>query len=100
MPELPEVETVRRELEPWLVGRTIVKAERVDAPAGPKYHHLERSAGQTIRAVGRRGKFLILSLSRGDELIVHLGMTGILSPKPFSKHTQMRFRLSQRINPI
>ncbi len=78
MPELPEVETVRRELAPWLGGRTVLAAERL-APPGPKYRDLERSVGQTICAVTRRGKFLVLPLSRGDELIVHLGMTGVVS---------------------
>ena len=96
MPELPEVETVRRELEPWLTGRTIVAAERVDAPAGPKYANLARAAGQRIGGVGRRGKFLILPLSRGDELIVHLGMTGIVSPERPGQHVRVHLRLSGR----
>ena len=63
MPELPEVETVRRELEPWLVGRVIRLAARVDAPPGPKYARLEEAGGQTVQEVNRRGKFLILPLS-------------------------------------
>ncbi|HKI58734.1 MAG TPA: bifunctional DNA-formamidopyrimidine glycosylase/DNA-(apurinic or apyrimidinic site) lyase [Trueperaceae bacterium] len=78
MPELPEVETVRRELAPWLTGRTVLAAERL-APPGPKYRDLERSVGQTIERVERRGKFLILPLSGGDEMILHLGMTGVVS---------------------
>lgn len=83
MPELPEVETVRRELEPWLASRRIRKARRADAPAGPKYANLERADGQRIEAVTRRGKFLILPLSGGDELIIHLGMTGrVLDTRP------------------
>jgi formamidopyrimidine-DNA glycosylase len=99
MPELPEVETVRRELEPWLVGRTIIKAERLDAPPGPKYVGLERAAGQDILAVNRRGKFMILPLSAGDELIIHLGMTGIISPKPFAKHVRAKLTLNKGNNP-
>ena len=79
MPELPEVETVRTELDPWLTGATIVAAKRANAPAGPKYRDLDRAAGQRIMAVTRRGKFLIMPLSDGDELIVHLGMTGQIS---------------------
>jgi len=87
MPELPEVETVRRELEPWLTGRTIRTARREDAPKGPKYAHLEDADGQTIEAVTRRGKWLILPLSGGDELVIHLGMTGIVTPeRPGSHH--------------
>lgn len=95
MPELPEVETVRRELEPWLVGRTILKAERVDAPDNNKYANLERAAGQKILAVKRRGKFMILPLSKGDELIIHLGMTGLISAKPFEKHVRARLTLNK-----
>jgi formamidopyrimidine-DNA glycosylase len=99
IPELPEVETVRRELVPWLVGRTVIAVERVDAPPGPKTADLERAVGQRIEAVDRRGKFLLLPLRRigsaapGDELVVHLGMTGVLSPHPPKAHLRLRLRL-------
>ena len=99
IPELPEVETVRRELEPWLTGRTILSAELLEALPGPKYAGLERAAGQEILAVKRRGKFLLLPLSAGDDLVVHLGMTGIISPEPFAKHTRVRLELSPGPNP-
>lgn len=94
MPELPEVETVRRELEPWLTRRTIVRARRADAPAGPKYADLERADGQRIEAVTRRGKFLLLPLSRGDELVIHLGMTGIVSHTAPPAHLRVVVQLS------
>jgi formamidopyrimidine-DNA glycosylase len=94
VPELPEVETVRRELEPWLTHRTIVRARRADAPAGPKYAALERADGQRIQAVNRRGKFLLLPLSGGDELVIHLGMTGIVSPRPPIDHLRVVVELS------
>ncbi len=93
MPELPEVETVRRELAPWLTGRRILSAGRVAAPVGPKYARLERAVGQRIVAVLRRGKFLILPLSGGDELVIHLGMTGVLSPEPPPDHERVRLVL-------
>jgi formamidopyrimidine-DNA glycosylase len=99
VPELPEVETVRRELEPWLTGRSIIKAERVDAPEGKKYVNLERAAGQKILGVNRSGKFLILPLDAGDELIIHLGMTGIISPEPFDKHVRAKLTLNEGKNP-
>jgi len=100
IPELPEVETVRRELEPWLTGRTVLSAERVDAPPGPKYAGLERLPGHRIEAVTRRGKFLIVPL-RGPatmgagaavdaELIVHLGMTGVVRRTPPPGHLRVR----------
>jgi formamidopyrimidine-DNA glycosylase len=98
MPELPEVETVRRELGLWLTGRTIVKAERVDAPEGKKYANLERASGQKILSVNRRGKFMILPLDNNDELIIHLGMTGIISPQPFEKHVRAKLTLAASEN--
>lgn len=85
MPELPEVETVRRELEPWLSGRTVVVVRKVDA-AGPKYARLERARGRRIAAVRRRGKFLLLPLSGGEELVIHLGMTGKLATERPAEH--------------
>lgn len=97
MPELPEVETVRRELAPWLRGRTVLAAERL-APAGPKYRDLPRAVGQTIEDVQRRGKFLLMPLSGGDELVLHLGMTGVVAPTPpegaQAGHVRVRLRLS------
>lgn len=90
MPELPEVETVRRELEPWLEHAIVSHAALVDAPEGKKYANLSRCIGQTIEAVQRRGKFLILPLSEGDELIIHLGMTGIITPKLPAKHLRVK----------
>ncbi|MCA9514968.1 MAG: bifunctional DNA-formamidopyrimidine glycosylase/DNA-(apurinic or apyrimidinic site) lyase [Myxococcales bacterium] len=93
MPELPEVETVRRELEPWLAGRRIVRARRGDAPPGPKYRDLERADGREILAVTRRGKFLVLPLDGGDELVIHLGMTGTLTPVPPADHLRVRVTL-------
>lgn len=96
MPELPEVETVRRELEPWLEGRTIRRARRADAPPGPKYAGLERADGQRIEGVRRRGKFLLLPLSGGDELIVHLGMTGRISAERPEDHVRVVLDLSGR----
>ena len=96
MPELPEVETVRRELQPWLTSRTIRQARRADAPPGPKYANLERADGQRIEAVRRRGKFLVLPLSAGDELIIHLGMTGRISAERPPTHVRVEVELSGR----
>ena len=75
MPELPEVETIRRALEPALVGRTIVEAGSF---ASAKFNDARLADGATIAAVQRRGKYLIMPLDTGSELIVHLGMTGVL----------------------
>ncbi len=76
MPELPEVETLRRELDPLVTGRTIVEA---GSHWSAKFTPATDTVGATITGAARRGKFLILPLSDQRDLIVHLGMTGTLS---------------------
>ena len=85
MPELPEVETVRRQLEPEVVGRTIDRAEVLDErwsrPVRP--HALERRlAGRRITSVGRRGKYLLVGLDDSAALVMHLRMAGNLLLRP------------------
>jgi formamidopyrimidine-DNA glycosylase len=75
VPELPEVETVRRQLEPLLVGRRITAAW--GHPSG-KFSSAPLAVGPTVDGVGRRGKYLLMSLDDARELVVHLGMTGQL----------------------
>ena len=79
MPELPEVETTRRGIEPHLKGHTIravhVHDARLRWPVDPKLPRLLR--GQSVRAVERRAKYLLIRLERGT-LIMHLGMSGSL----------------------
>jgi len=79
VPELPEVETVRRQLEPLVVGRAITEAW--GHPSG-KFSSAPLAAGARIDEVGRRGKYLLLALDDDRELIVHLGMTGQLRIRP------------------
>ena len=81
MPELPEVETIRRQLEPEITGRRILDAEVLDErwtrPEPPR--RVERAiAGRTIEAVERRGKYLLLRLEGDCTLAMHLRMTGNL----------------------
>ena len=81
MPELPEVETTRRGIEPHLAGRRIVSWEvRNPALRWPVELPAEL-AGATVRQVARRAKYLLLELDRGT-LIVHLGMSGSLRVLP------------------
>ena len=79
MPELPEIETVKRTLSPLLPGRRIV-AVRVIKPVVVAYPAPEEFAsrleGATVRELGRRGKYLLIHLDSGDTLIAHLRMTG------------------------
>ena len=81
MPELPEVETIRSQLEPVLVGRTIVAArvldERWTRPEPPRALEAEVK-GRRIEAVRRRGKYLIVDLEGDLHLVMHLRMTGNL----------------------
>ena len=81
MPELPEVETIRRQLEPALRGRRIAEArvldERWTRPESPRAVE-EAVTGRTIESVGRRGKYLIVGLEGGCHLVMHLRMTGNL----------------------
>ena len=85
MPELPEVETVRRQLEPEVVGRRIESAEVLDErwtrPEPPAITEAAL-AGRTVEAVGRRGKYLIVRLDDGSALVMHLRMTGNLLLRP------------------
>ena len=77
MPELPEVESVRRQLDPELSGRSVTDVWVDPIPTVPReFHDVERALGRRIKSVGRRGKFLIAPLDGDLELIMHLGMTG------------------------
>jgi formamidopyrimidine-DNA glycosylase len=78
MPELPEVETVRRGLQPVMEGSRIVKMEvrRKDLRFPFQRDFVPRLAGQTVTGLGRRAKYLLADLGSGDVLLMHLGMSG------------------------
>ena len=78
MPELPEVETVRRGLQPAMEGSKIVKAEarRKDLRFPFQKDFIARLEGQTVTGLGRRAKYLMADLTSGDVLLMHLGMSG------------------------
>lgn len=96
MPELPEVETIRADLEPLMVGRRVTGVDLcVEPEFQARYVRLDEAVGRTIRALRRRGKYLIADLA-DRELIVHLGMTGQVGVKPSDpglKHLRVRFHL-------
>lgn len=99
MPELPEVETVRRGLEPYLVGRRITRTDvrerrlrwpiPVDLP--------QRLQNRQVRVLERRGKYIVVTLDSGDRLILHLGMSGRLlvvdADTPLRKHDHVDLHL-------
>ncbi|HXN57378.1 MAG TPA: bifunctional DNA-formamidopyrimidine glycosylase/DNA-(apurinic or apyrimidinic site) lyase [Candidatus Angelobacter sp.] len=106
MPELPEVETIVRDLRPQLAGRRIesvhltrdpaIRKRLVRYPTATKFVRSLR--GRTIRSVERRGKYLVMPLDKdGERLVVHLGMTGHLrvwEPEEAPvKHTHLRVLL-------
>ena len=78
MPELPEVETVRRGLQPAMEGAKIVRAEarRKDLRFPFQNDFIARLEGQTVIGLGRRAKYLMADLASGDVLLMHLGMSG------------------------
>ncbi len=94
MPELPEVETIRRQIEPAIVGRVIesvvVLDERWTRPIDPR--EVERAlAGRRIEGVERRGKYLLLRLDADRTLAMHLRMTGnLLIGEPGAEHRHLR----------
>lgn len=101
MPELPEVETIRRIIEPQTAGRSIASI-RIYNPkiiAFPDANTFESSlTGCTFTGMSRRGKFLIFHLDNGSRLVLHLRMTGqlLVTPPdyPEEKHTHLIAELS------
>jgi len=78
MPELPEVETVRRGLAPHLVGARLTRviARRPDLRFPFPDGFVQRLTGARVESLGRRGKYILAPLDRGDTLTIHLGMSG------------------------
>ncbi|HEX2052664.1 MAG TPA: bifunctional DNA-formamidopyrimidine glycosylase/DNA-(apurinic or apyrimidinic site) lyase [Actinomycetota bacterium] len=101
MPELPEVEVIRRDLLPEVTGRAIANATVRDIPNSPRVirrhgspaEFTEPLAGRTIHRLERRGKYLLFHLDDFAVLVVHLGMAGqlILSDEdqPLARHTHV-----------
>jgi formamidopyrimidine-DNA glycosylase len=87
MPELPEVETIRRQLGPRLAGRTLATVDvldpRLTRPLDPREVAAELQ-GERVAGVERRGKYLVLLLEGGGALLVHLRMTGSFGFEPTS----------------
>ena len=98
MPELPEVETIKNELSPWIIGQsftqvTVFDAKLVPGSSAEEFRH--KLIGQTIQGLERRGKYLIFNLAN-QALIMHFRMTGVLllNPKGIGHYARAVFRLS------
>ncbi len=104
MPELPEVETIKRDVDREVVGKRI-KAVEVSGMRSirrhpNKKHFISKLEGHKITGVERRGKYLLLRLDSGDVLVVHLGMSGQLlrakgGKEPVDKHTHVVITFTQ-----
>ncbi len=100
MPELPEVETVRRGLAPHWIGqrmlRVVVREPRLRWPIPGVL--ARRAEHRVVETLERRGKYLIATLDSGDRLILHLGMSGRLwvvdAAEPLRKHDHVDFELA------
>lgn len=98
MPELPEVETIRRDLERGVLHKTIQAIEIIDSRVlrQPAKEFASRLKGQKFTSVERRGKALVLALSSGEYLIVQVMMTGqmVYNGRP-DTHTRLMFDLGE-----
>ena len=99
MPELPEVETIKNELSPRVVGQSFTQVTITDIKlvCGCSAEEVRRGLiGQRIESLERRGKYLIFHLSNGKALILHLRMTGVLllNPRGVDRYARAVFRFS------
>jgi formamidopyrimidine-DNA glycosylase len=98
MPELPEVETIRRQLAPLVEGRRLERVEILDSrwsrPLAPE-EMVDAIVGRRVERLGRRGKYLVWHLSDDVHLAQHLRMTGwvLCEPDPEPVHTRVRIEL-------
>jgi formamidopyrimidine-DNA glycosylase len=97
MPELPEVETVRRGLQPAMEGARIMKADlrRKDLRFPFQKDFVTRLEGQTVTGLGRRAKYLMADLASGDVLLMHLGMSGSFRVRNDDEKTPGKFHFSR-----
>jgi len=96
---LPEVETIKNELSPWVAGQSFTRVAILDTAlvsetSIEEFRH--KLIGQTIQSLERRGKYLIFNLSSSQSLIMHLRMTGtlLLNPKGIDRYARASFQFS------
>lgn len=104
MPEMPEVEQVRKTLTPHIKGRTITNIDiyldrLIQHPSPTEF--IKGLVGKTILDVGRKGKYLVLQTAANQQLIVHLRMTGALIAQPSTaaepKYAKIKFELTDGV---
>ena len=107
MPELPEVETIKRDLEREIVGKRIKTVEVSGTRSirrGTKKQFIGRLEGAKVTGVQRKGKYLLLKMDTGDLLVVHLRMSGQLlkavAKDPVAKHTHVTLTLQPGVSSV
>ncbi len=103
MPELPEVETIRHQLDKEVVGKRIKKVEATGMKSIPRHsskkQFISKLESQKLTKIVRRGKYLIFTLDSGDLLVIHLGMSGQLlraaNKDEVVKHTHVVITFTQ-----
>ncbi|CAB4953454.1 unannotated protein [freshwater metagenome] len=104
MPELPEVETIRRDLDKEIAGKKIKSVEVTGARSTRRHEDvktfIDPLVGRTVKGVDRRGKYMVVKLDGPDVLIIHLGMSGQLLRAPsvrteMPKHTHVVINFTQ-----
>ena len=105
MPELPEVETIKNELSPWVMGQSFTQVAIFDADLVPEipteeFHH--KLIGQMVQNLGRRGKYLIFNLASSQSLIMHFRMTGalLLNPRKIDPYARAVFQFSNGVQVV
>src|SRR5690349_21266501 len=100
MPELPEVEMARRQLQRWLDGRKVVRADAEPSRTfrGARREEFAALTGR-VEQLMRKGKYLMLAFERGRGLLAHLGMTGKFVKRPQGHeepYSRARFHLDSK----
>ena len=95
MPELPEVETVRRGLERWVIGKKLknIQALHPRVQRSDSWAPITSLEGAKVTAISRRGKFLWFELDSPQVLMAHLGMSGQFLVQPIGKADERHVRV-------
>jgi formamidopyrimidine-DNA glycosylase len=105
MPELPEVETIKNELSPWVMDRYFTQVTIFDSDLVPESSAEEFRLGlveKAVKSLERRGKYLIFNLTSNQALIMHFRMTGVLllNPSKVGPYARANFTLSNDIQVV
>jgi len=105
LPELPEVETIKNELLPWVLGQSFTQVSILDAKvvSGGAAEEFRRGLiAQRVESLERRGKYLLFNLASNQVLVMHFRMTGVLllNPRALTPHARAVFHLSNGVQVV